>query len=344
MRDEAQGTRSAGTEAYIRDISRLRAPRNEAIRPHGHLLSASFRYGVIGTGALGGFYGGMLARAGREVHFLLRGDYEYVRENGLRVDSVNGDFRLPAVNAYAAADAMPLCDVVLVCVKTTENSDLPNLLRPLLRSGSVVLMLQNGLGVEQDLAARLPEAEIAGGLAFICSQKTGPGHIRHLDYGKLDIGSHNVKNTVILEKVIDDFRAAGVPAELSEDLQFARWRKLVWNVPLNGLTVVMNTTTDRLVKHDSSRRLVYEIMFEVIHGANRCGVGLKESLAQKMIDMTLEMIPYAPSMKLDYDNRRPMEIEYIYSRPVQTAARAGFDMPKVAMLENQLRFIGDETR
>ena len=116
------------------------------------------RYGVIGTGALGGFYGGMLARAGREVHFLLRGDYEYVRENGLRVDSVMGDFRLPTVNAYAATDAMPACDVILVCVKTTENNCLPDLLRPLLRPGSVILMLQNGLGVEEDLAVRLPEA------------------------------------------------------------------------------------------------------------------------------------------------------------------------------------------
>ena len=301
------------------------------------------RYGVIGTGALGGFYGGILARAGGDVHFLLRSDYEYVRENGLRVDSVMGDFRLPSVNAYASADAMPECDVVLVCLKTTENSRLPDMLRPLLRPGSVILLLQNGLGVEDDLAARLPEAEIAGGLAFICSQKPGPGHIRHLDYGKLDIGSYNVKNTAVLNQVIDDFRAAEVTTELSDDLRLARWRKLVWNVPFNGLTVVMNTTTNCLVAHDSMRRVVLEIMLEVIHGANRCGVGLKESLAQKMVDMTIEMIPYAPSMKLDYDNRRPMEIEYIYSRPVETAARAGFDMPKTAMLESQLRFVGNET-
>ncbi|MCL2878098.1 MAG: putative 2-dehydropantoate 2-reductase [Acidobacteria bacterium] len=300
------------------------------------------RYGVIGTGALGGYYGGMLAKAGGEVHFLLRGDYEYVRENGLRIDSINGDFRLPTVNAYSAAETMPECDVVLVCVKTTENNRLPDLLRPLQRPGSVVLLLQNGLGVEEDLAVRLPEAEIAGGLAFICSQKKGPGHIRHLDYGKIDIGSFNVKNTVVLNQMLDDFRAAGVSAELSEELSFARWRKLVWNVPFNGLTVVMNTTTDRLLAHDSTRRLAREIMLEVIHGANRCGVGLRESLAEKMIDATLEMIPYTPSMKLDYDNSRPMEIEYIYSRPIETAARAGFVMPKTAMLESQLRFLGDE--
>jgi len=302
------------------------------------------RYGVIGTGALGGFYGGMLAKAGGNVHFLLRGDFEYARENGLRVDSIMGDFHLPTIKAYSKTDDMPACDVVLVCLKTTENGSLPDLLRPLLRRNPVVLLLQNGLGVEEDLASRLPEAEIAGGLAFVCSQKNGPGHIRHLDYGKLDIASYNVKNAAVLHRIIDDFRAVGIPAELSNDLQFARWRKLVWNIPFNGLTVVMNTTTDRLAADASTQCLAREIMLEVIHGANRCGVGLRESLAQKMIDMTLEMIPYAPSMKLDYDNRRPMEIEYIYSRPIAAAARAGFDMPKTAMLESQLRFMGDETR
>ena len=305
-------------------------------------MAMQIRYGVIGTGALGGFYGGTLARAGREVHFLLRGDYEYVRKNGLKIDSVGGDFLLPVVNAYDDASAMPQCDVILVCLKTTENGRLPDLLRPLLRPGSVTLLLQNGLGIEDDLAARLPETEIAGGLAFICSQKKGPGHIRHLDYGKLDISSYNVKNIVVLNQVVNDFHAAGISAELLDDLQFARWRKLVWNVPFNGLTVVMNTTTDRLIAHDSTRRLVRDIMLEVIHGANRCGVGLKESLAQKMIDLTSEMIPYAPSMKLDYDNRRPMEIEYIYSRPVETAARAGFNMQRIAMLESQLRFAAQE--
>jgi len=307
------------------------------IVPTGNFMK--IRYGVIGTGALGGFYGGMLARSGADVHFLLRSDYEHARENGLRVDSVRGDFLLPKINAYASTDSMPKCDVVLVCIKTTENKGLPDLLRPLLCPGSIVLMLQNGLGVEQDLAAELPEAEIAGGLAFICSQKTGQCHIRHLDYGKIDIGLYNVKNTSLLKRLINDFRAAEITAELSEDLQFARWRKLVWNVPLNGLTVVLNTTTDRLVTDDSMCQLVREIMLEVIHGANRYGVGLKESLAQKMIDSTLGMIPYATSMKLDYDNRRRMEIEYIYSRPIEAAARAGFDMPKTAMLEKLLRFM-----
>lgn len=299
----------------------------------------AIRYGIIGTGALGGFYGGMLARKGHEVHFLFRSDFEHVHRHGLKVDSVNGNFHLPEVNAYPSVSRMPVCDVILVCLKTTGNHLLPELIKPLLHPGTVVVLLQNGLGLEETLSARLPGVQLAGGLAFICSNKIGPGHIHHLDYGKLIIGSHNVLDPEILKQVAEDFLEVGVHAELSGDLRFARWQKLVWNVPFNGMTVVLNTTTDRLIADESARALAFEMMLEVIRGANQCGVPLKESLAQQMIDMTIKMKPYAPSMKLDYDFRRPMEIEYIYSKPIETALKAGFVMHKISVLEKQLRFI-----
>lgn len=299
----------------------------------------ALKYGIIGTGALGGFYGGMLAKAGQEVHFLFRSDYEYVRKNGLQVDSIKGDFHLDNVNAYQRSQQMPVCDVILVCLKTTGNHLLPELIKPLLHSKSVVILLQNGLGLEEDLSAELPNIQIAGGLAFICSNKVGPGHISHLDYGKLIIGSHNVTDPEILNQVVNDFQTAEVHTEFSVDLLLSRWQKLVWNIPFNGMTVVLNTTPDRLMVNDSTRELALEMMLEVIHGANKCGVLLKESLAQQMIDMTMKMKPYTPSMKLDYDFHRPMEIEYIYSKPIQTAMEAGFVMNKVSMLEKQLRFI-----
>jgi 2-dehydropantoate 2-reductase len=299
----------------------------------------AIRYGVIGTGALGGFYGGMLAKGGQEVHFLFRSDFEYVQKHGLRVDSILGEFHLPQVYAHKNPADMPKCDVILVCLKTTGNHHLPEILRPIVHPGSVVVLLQNGLGLEEDLANQLPDVMFAGGLAFICSNKIGPGHIHHLDYGKLNISSYNVSDQSILSQIVGDFQQAGIHADLLPDLKFARWQKLVWNIPFNGVTVVLNTTTDRLMANENTRELSKELMLEVIHGANACGVLLKESLAQQMINMTIKMKPYAPSMKLDYDHRRPMEIEYIYSKPIETARKAGFEMHKISMLEKQLRFI-----
>ncbi len=105
------------------------------------------------------------------------------------------------------------------------------------------------------------------------------------------------------------------------------------------MTVVLNTTTDRLMLCKETKQLSFELMLEVVQGANHCGVSVSEHFARKMIEMTETMTPYAPSMKLDYDHCREMEIEYIYSRPIQTALQAGYDMKKVSMLEKQLRFI-----
>jgi 2-dehydropantoate 2-reductase len=105
-------------------------------------------YGIIGTGALGGYYGGRLALAENDVHFLFHSDYEQVKRNGLQVDSVKGNFHLTTINAYNSSNQMPKCDVVLVCLKTNNNNLLKDLLPPLLHANTVVVLLQNGLGIE----------------------------------------------------------------------------------------------------------------------------------------------------------------------------------------------------
>ena len=127
---------------------------------------------VIGTGAIGGYYGTKLARGGQDVHFLLHRDYEYVKEHGLYVKSCDGDFRLDKVNAYNTTEKMPKSDVVIVGLKTTNQSMLKTLLPPLLKDDTVVVLIQNGLGLEKDFALRFPGVSVMAGLAFICSSKT----------------------------------------------------------------------------------------------------------------------------------------------------------------------------
>jgi len=300
----------------------------------------SLIYGVIGTGAIGGYYGGMLANSGQEVHFLFNSDYEHVKRHGLQVDSVNGDFLLSRVHAYNKTSDMPKCDVVLVGLKSTNNHLLKELLPPLLHEDTLVILIQNGLGLEEDLHKDFPKLYIAGGLAFICSNKIGEGHIAHLDYGKLNIGSYSCPDDELLNTVITDFQQSGIDANLVE-LKGARWKKLVWNIPYNGMTVVLNTTTDRLMNNPSTEQLLHEMMLEVVRAANKCGLkhGIDESYADEMLEMTRHMTPYSPSMKLDFDAHRPLEIEYIYSRPVAEAQKSGYEMSRVSMLEKQLKFI-----
>lgn len=301
-------------------------------------------YAIIGTGAIGGYYGAKLSKAGFEVHFLLHSDYEYVADNGLTVDSCDGAFRLAAPAIYDDTRNMPQCDVVIVALKTTNNQLLPTLLTPLLKPDTIVLLIQNGIGVEAEAEKMMPDIQLAAGLAFICSAKVGPGHINHQFYGNINIGNYNCSDTDKYNRLIDDFRKAGIGAS-DVDYYEARWKKAVWNMPFNGMTVALNTTTNRLLDNSSTRQLIYDQMLEVIGAANALGIkNIDSSFADKMIHNTVKMPPYSPSMKLDFDNNRPMEIEYLYTRPLAEAKAAGFRMLKLEMLEQQLRFIEKELK
>ena len=290
-------------------------------------------------GAIGGYYGGRLAQAGREVHFLMHSDYQYVLQNGLRVDSCDGDFHLPHINAYAASKDMPKTDVIIVGLKSVRNHDvLPELLRPVIHDNSIVILIQNGIGLEEDLQKVFPGLQIVAGLAFICSAKVGPGHVSHQCYGSINLGNYSC-NQKQFQVLLQDMTDAGIQAAEVPYLE-ARWKKAVWNMPFNGMTVTLNTSTDRLLKNPATRQLIYDQMMEVIGAANALGVNsLTTEFADKMMQMTDEMVPYSPSMKLDYDYHRPMEIEYLYTRPIAEAKKAGFEMSKLAMLEAELKFI-----
>jgi len=292
-------------------------------------------YAILGTGALGGFYGARLQRAGLEVHFLLHSDFEHVRQHGLICESVDGNFTLPRVNAYSDTRDMPPCDVVCVTLKTTQNHLLPTLLPPVVKNDSLVLVMQNGLGNEAEVAALVGADRVAGGLCFLCSNKIAPGHIRHLDYGYVRLGNYAHGITERLRAVAADFQRAGIHAECVPDLAAARWRKLVWNIPYNGLSVLLRATTDQLMRHPHTRALIEAIMREMAP----CEPTITEEFIQQMLRDTDKMKPYKTSMRLDYEARRPMEIEYIYGNPLRAAQRKGVAVPLLEMLYRQLKFL-----
>ena len=296
------------------------------------------RYGVIGSGAIGGYYGGRLAKAGQEVHFLFRSDYEYVKKNGLQVDSCDGSFHIQA-NAYNNTADMPQCDVVLVCLKSVNNDKLKKLLPPLLHPRTLVVLIQNGIGVEEDVQRDFPGVQLAAGLAFICSAMTEHGRVNHQCYGSINLANYSCKDEALMQAVVSEFREAGIETGLVEYHE-ARWKKAVWNMPFNGMTVALHAQTDELLKHPATRQLIREQMMEVVGAARALGVnGVDEAFVDKMIQMTDEMTPYSPSMRLDYDFHRRMEIYYLYTRPIETARKAGFRMSKLEMLEAELKFL-----
>lgn len=298
------------------------------------------RYAIIGTGALGGFYGARLQHAGCEVHFLLHSDYEHVRQHGLVIESKDGNFTLPKVNAYRDARDLPACDVVIFALKATQNHLLP----ALLPASGTILLMQNGLGGEELIASLVSPQRIMGGLCFLCSNKAGPGHIRHLDYGMVSLGEFATRGVSDrMQAIAGDFDRAGIATQLLEDLRVARWNKLIWNIPYNGLSVVLDATTDQLMASPATRQLCEQIMHEVVAAANACGVPVQAEQVPKMMEYTDKMTPYRTSMKIDYDECRPMEIEAIFGNPLRAAQAAGAKSQILETLYRQLQFLNRQT-
>ncbi len=302
------------------------------------------RYAVLGTGAVGAWYGARLSRAGHDVHFLCRSDFDHVRTQGLLVESPDGDIHLPHAQAYCDVADMPRCDVALVAWKTTSNGALGPALHAVADDTTTVVMLQNGLGNEAAaLAASDREpGQVVAGLSFICSHKIGPGHVRHLDYGAVTIAGGGTDRG---ERLAADLREAGIPVTAVEaEAEPARWRKLVWNVPYNGLCVLLDTTTDALMADDGTRAEVEALMHEVRAAAASRGITIPAEFAHAMLTDTDRMQSYTPSTKLDYDRGARMEVDAIFGAPVRAARIGGVDVPRMALLYRSLLFLDSRSR
>ncbi|WP_095143879.1 putative 2-dehydropantoate 2-reductase [Pseudomonas sp. Irchel s3b6] len=306
------------------------------------------KIGIIGTGAIGGFYGVMLAKAGFDVHFLLRSEFSAVAEHGLQLNSAPyGAVTLNPVQAYSSAEDMPPCDWLLVGTKTTGNAALAPTIIKAAAADAKVLLLQNGLEVEDSLREVLPDSlHLLGGLCFICVHRAGPGVIEHQALGAVHLGYHSgpaqaeePARQQIVEQGAGLFRAAGLDSQAMANLAQARWQKLVWNVPYNGLSVLLGASTTPLMADENSRQLIQALMAEVVQGAQACGYSMPAGYAEHLFKVTEHMPDYWPSMYHDYLNKRPLELAAIYERPLAAAKAAGCSLPKIEALYQALSFI-----
>src|SRR5688572_18423553 len=297
---------------------------------------------VVGCGAVGSYYGAMLCRAGQEVHFLLRSDYEQVRRNGVQVLSPKGDFNARPCCAKAPEE-IGICDVVLIALKTTANELFSKLLPPLVGSHTAAITLQNGLGNEEVLARLFPVEQILGGLCFVCLNRTAPGVVRHLDHGLIVLGEFQRWPEPRTHDIASAIRHAGVTCKITDNLARAHWEKLVWNIPFNGLGVASAAGYDALVAQPSTlhpqlqpclttdqlladlrwEALVRELMLEVIATAHALGLEVAESLADQQIERTRTMGAYKASTLLDFELGRPLELESLFLEPLRQARNAG---------------------
>lgn len=297
------------------------------------------KIGIIGSGAIGLYYGAKLQKSGQDVRFLMRRDYEAVSRNGLKVYSVNGDFHLPDVSACRSPAEIGPVDLVIVCLKAFSNHELVRLVTPLIGPQTAILTLQNGLGNEDLLAEAFGAERVLGGIAFICSNRGEPGTVHHLGEGRISLGEFGGGLSRRISALADLFTNAGIPCNAAGDLRRIRWGKLVWNIPFNGLAALLKQDVTQLLSHPPVKELVRQIMLEVIAAANTQPLDKKikaEEFCAKMMAASEQMTGYRPSMMIDRLEGRPLELEAIYQIPLERARLEGVEMPRVAMLHSLL--------
>ncbi len=301
------------------------------------------RIAIVGSGAVGAYYGARLAHRGEDVSFLLRSDLAAVRERGwtIRVASDPGEeFVVQPAKVFGNTREIGPVDLVIVALKATSNDLLPALLPPLLRETTAILNLQNGLGSDEWIAARFGPERVLGGLCFVCLNRAAPGVVECYQRGSVVIGEFGRPAGPRAQAIGEAFRNAGVECVVSDDLSGTRWHKLVWNVPFNGLAIAGGgVTTDRILASDSLAAEAGALMREVQAAAAAHGVAIPDSFLARQIERTRPMGAYKPSSLVDFLAGRAVEVDAIWGEPLRRAQSAGVKTPRLAALHDRLRRI-----
>jgi 2-dehydropantoate 2-reductase len=285
---------------------------------------------VIGAGAVGALFGSGLARQGVEVSVVCRSDYDAVKRDGYDIKSpLLGDHRFRPRHVYRdAAECRTTPDYVILTSKVHSSIDRVALLRPVVGPQTVILLIQNGVDIEQEIADAFPSNELLSSLAFVAVGRGKPGEVNHQSLGSLLLGKYPLGITAAAQKLAALFEASGVGCKLTEDVVAARWQKAVWNATFNPISIMGGVLdTAQMLHSPESEAFIRQAMQEVCDVAAATGHALSPKLIDNMIAGTRAMPAYKTSMALDYENHRPMEIEAILGATVRAGKRAGVAMP-----------------
>ncbi len=284
---------------------------------------------IVGTGAIGGFYGALLAKQGAEVSVVCRSDYDAVKTSGIHIQSTLGEWTFkPAAVYRQAGEAESPPDHVILCTKVLPHIDRVALIHEAVGPDTAITLIQNGVEIEEELALAFPGNELISGLAFVCVSRTGPGKVWHQAYGTLMLGTYPHGISPKVTSLCETFNRAGITARAMTDIVAARWQKCVWNAPFNPLSVLSGGlyTSDIL---ENQEPFVRQLMAEVRAIAEATGHPLPPDVIDKNITNTYKMPPYKTSMLLDFEAGRPMETEAILGNAVRAGQREGVVIPRL---------------
>jgi 2-dehydropantoate 2-reductase len=287
------------------------------------------KIGIIGTGGVGGYFGGKLALAGFDVTFVSRGlNLEALKSNGLTVKSISGDFKIDIVNATKRIEDLKNSDLILICVKAWQVKEIAQKLKNVISENTVVIPLQNGVSAADELIEQLGESSVVGGLCFIISKLESPGIINHFGIEPAIVfGELNNSITPRVEKIKEIFDTAGINSKISEDINSDLWKKFI-TICVSGLLAVTKTTYGELRELKQTRKMMIDLLKEIYRLSQKVGVNIKPDFINKTVAI-IDTYPHNSTSSLTRDvwEGKPSEIDYQNGMVVKLGQKYNIETP-----------------
>lgn len=310
------------------------------------MISKETSWALIGPGAVGLYYGGLLAADGHSLSVLARTDAPALKAQGIILSHVEpktceliNETAVRPASVVSEAAAIGPVDIVMIAAKSTVNEQLLESLKALVEPGrTTMLTLQNGMGNAEFYAGHFPENPVLSGLCFVCVNRVAPGVVENYHPGRVEIGSLGDRWPELARAVTAAFSAAGVKTFFAASLDAALWRKLCWNVPFNGLSIAGGAITcDRILADPALKARARALMEEVRAASAACGHEIADSFFQGQFDVTEKMGAYQPSSLIDFIDGRPVEVDAIWGEPLRRGQSMGLQMPELSKLHQEIR-------
>jgi 2-dehydropantoate 2-reductase len=290
------------------------------------------KFAIFGAGGVGSFYGAMLARGGKEVVFIGRGEHlKAMKDKGLTVKSYkHGEFTVKEsdrVKFTQNPEEAKGADVVLVCVKSYDTEKVAPAVAEILPPKGVAVSVQNGIENEEILAKFVGKERVLGATAFIGAFVAEPGVVVHEAAGLLEIGELDGKPTERVERIVEEMKKCQIEARVSKDINYTLWKKLTWNVAFNPYSVITGSTVGELLNDPLTYQVLKKLMEECYRVAKAYGVELKPKVMENYLRSSPDLMNYKTSMLLDFERGKPIEIEGITGALIRKARAKGIEVP-----------------
>lgn len=284
----------------------------------------------ISAGAVGAYFGGRLQQGGARVAVTLRSDYEAVKEKGFRISAAAGEFSFLPDGVYRSAAEYPgTPDYVVVTAKVLPWINVPELIRPAIKSKeTVIVLIQNGIGIEDAVENAFPENELISTVAYIGATRTGKGSVTQTGSQRLIMGRSGGGESEKGRALVKLFCNSNVDAEYTENVAYFRWKKLLWNTPFNTVSVLGGKLdTKQMCDRGQVEELCMKLMQETADVAASTGCFFSREDLDANMEYTRNFPPYKTSMLVDYEAGRPLEVDAILGNVCKIARKNGVNTP-----------------